>query len=302
MRLWNTLHRHFIPSRENVYRPGILGGASVVFFLVVTLMVEGFLVASMAARESDGSFLSAVIASDIVTFTNTQRHESSLHDLHENALLDDAAHAKALDMASRGYFAHIGPGGVLPWVWITSAGYDYQFAGENLAVRFQDSKDVVNAWMASPTHRDNILGAAYTDVGIGVAQGVYQGQPATFVVQYLAMPRATATTGTSAAAVGLSQSAQSFMQSIGRQFVRLESDPVRSADWILCGIVALFLIALGISFFFHIDVQSHELLAGGALVLALAGVFLLSNIRFLTIPGVPQTAGIIDSGGIQGRE
>jgi hypothetical protein len=78
------------------------------------------------------------------------------------------------------------PDGKQPWYWFDLVGYPYTYAGENLAVNFTDSKDVENAWMASPTHHANLVKPQYTQVGIGVAQGRYQGKEATFVVQFFA--------------------------------------------------------------------------------------------------------------------
>ena len=294
MQLWKNLHERCVPSKENAYRPSILGRASVAFFLATVLAVEGFLVASVAAQQSDGSFLSAVIASDIITFTNSARQTNAQGTLQEDMRLDTAAQAKADDMARQGYFAHVSPDGTLPWVWITSAGYDYQYAGENLAVRFSDSKDVVNAWMASPTHRRNLLDPNFTTIGVGTAQGMYQGRPATFVVQFFASPKPGAGSPSSnSAAVALAQPANSFMQSLGRQMVRLLSDPVRLADWALGGIAVLFLLAVALAFFLHIEVQAHDLLAGGTIVAAIALLALCANMHFLSPTITPQTAGVI---------
>jgi len=92
-------------------------------------------------------------------------------------------------MASKGYFAHYSPSGLSPWYWFTKAGYSYKKAGENLAVNFKDSDDVVRAWMNSPTHKANIVKEGYTEIGIGIAEGVYQGKKATFVVQLFAAPQ-----------------------------------------------------------------------------------------------------------------
>jgi len=130
----------------------------------------------------------AVIQSDVIALTNDERTENDLGVLTENPTLDKAAQAKANDMAAKGYFSHTGPDGQPPWHWFVEAGYDYHYAGENLAVRFDDSKQVVDAWMASPTHRANIVKPVYTQIGIGVADGMYQGLPATFVVQFFGTP------------------------------------------------------------------------------------------------------------------
>jgi len=67
--------------------------------------------------------------------------------------------------------------------FIKSSGYTYALAGENLAKNFTDSGGVVNAWMASPTHRDNILKSGYRDVGFAIVNGVLNGEETTLVVQ-----------------------------------------------------------------------------------------------------------------------
>jgi len=127
---------------------------------------------------------------EVIALTNTERTKVGDAGVVENASLARAAQNKANDMATKGYFSHVGPDGKEPWVWISEAGYQYRFAGENLAVRFDESSDVVNAWMASPSHRANIVKPVYTEIGIGVAQGIYEGVPATFVVQYFGTPAA----------------------------------------------------------------------------------------------------------------
>lgn len=143
---------------------------------------------ALGITSSGPTFTAAVLHSDIVAFTNIERAHSELSSLTESSVLNAAAQAKANDMAAKGYFSHTGPDGQLPWHWFVEAGYDYRYAGENLAVRFSDSREVVNAWMASPTHKANIVKSQYQEIGIGVAEGVYQGMPATFVVQFFGTP------------------------------------------------------------------------------------------------------------------
>ena len=178
----------FIPCVLNHYRPHILGRAGIIVLVALMLVAEGYLVTSVVVRQAGGNFLAAVEQGALIALTNGDRSSYRLHPLSESKLLDAAAQAKANDMAAKGYFSHVGPDGTEPWSWIAAAGYKYDYAGENLAVHFADSSDVENAWMASPTHRANILKPQYTNVGIGIAQGTYQGQPATYVVQYFGSP------------------------------------------------------------------------------------------------------------------
>ncbi len=86
-------------------------------------------------------------------------------------------------MAENEYFAHTSPEGVTPWYWFEKVGYDYNFAGENLAVNFTEAERVDQAWMDSPSHRRNIINERFEDIGIATAEGRYRGRRAYFVVQ-----------------------------------------------------------------------------------------------------------------------
>jgi hypothetical protein len=64
----------------------------------------------------------------------------------------------------------------------------YAHAGENLAIHFTDSTEVVEAWMKSPTHRENIVNGKYTEIGVGTAKGTYEGYDTVYVVQLFGAP------------------------------------------------------------------------------------------------------------------
>jgi hypothetical protein len=113
------------------------------------------------------------------------RIEQKENTLAINQTLVEAARMKAEDMATKGYFAHTSPDGVTPWYWLDTAGYAYSYAGENLAINFVNSEDVVDAWMNSTGHRANILNKYFSEIGVGVAKGTYEGEEAIFVVQLL---------------------------------------------------------------------------------------------------------------------
>ncbi len=275
---WEKFAHHFIPSHHNAYRPHILRKPWLLFFLAVILAAEGFLVANLAVRQSSDVFLAAVFPSAIISLTNTQRAQYSAPLLAEDAQLNHAAQAKAEDMAARGYFAHIGPDGQEPWSWILGAGYDYRFAGENLAVRFVDSSDVLEAWMDSPSHRANIIKPAYSAIGVGVAQGFYEGQPATYVVQYFASPMQQGAAVTSADAPHVN---------LPGQLVRMMGEPRSTTFWILMGVASMLLVAVLLGFFIHIHIQPTALLMGGAFVAVFALSLVAVNTRFLKTTATP---------------
>jgi len=177
-----------IPHVENDFRPtmlqrGAMAGMSLLIFF-------SFLLANTQALmwlDSDwlvGTILPAVV----VDLTNNERAAVAARPLVRSAVLDRAANLKAADMAAGEYFSHDSPKGITPWHWFREVGYVYAHAGENLAVYFSDSDEVVEAWMDSPTHRANIVNNTYQEIGIGTAKGKYQGYNTVFVVQLFGTP------------------------------------------------------------------------------------------------------------------
>lgn len=134
------------------------------------------------------SFFAAIFPEVLVMRANFDRGDEGEDALSINPLLQAAAEAKAADMAAKGYFAHTAPDGTPPWYWLHQAGYQFVAAGENLGVNFTESDTLHNAWMLSPSHRRNLLNRRFTEIGIGMAEGIYKGRPATFVVQFFGRP------------------------------------------------------------------------------------------------------------------
>ena len=193
MRRWlNRIHDYLFPHERNGYRPHFFSWRSIVGITAIVLFfcTAYFAVTTVVFHRTN--FLSAVLPGALTVLTNQDRAANGVGQLVENPLLDQAAQEKAADMAAKGYFAHVAPDGKTPWYWLNRVGYDYTYAGENLAVNFTDSTDVENAWMHSPTHRANIVKGSYTEIGIGTAQGMYEGQETTFVVQFFGRPQPTA--------------------------------------------------------------------------------------------------------------
>lgn len=126
---------------------------------------------------------SGITETNIFNLTNSQRASNGMGGLGWNYKLASAARAKAQDMIDKDYFSHTSPDGRTPWSFITSAGYNYIYAGENLAMNFSTSEETVNAWMNSGGHRANILSGNFTELGVGVVSGEYQGYQTTVVVQ-----------------------------------------------------------------------------------------------------------------------
>ena len=167
--------------------PYLAGGVTIGVFSIVSIVLFG--ASWFQTMLLSGNNFAAVISAVLVDLANADRQDSGAGTLAVNDKLTAAAQAKANDMATKGYFSHNGPDGREPWVWIRDAGYDYQYAGENLAIQFSDSIAVERAWLASPSHRANLLNEQFSEIGIATAYGTYQGQPTTFVVQMFGTPR-----------------------------------------------------------------------------------------------------------------
>lgn len=132
--------------------------------------------------------VSTVLPAVVVSLTNEERANLSEAPLRRSAVLDAAAQMKANDMAKNQYFAHYAPDGTSPWYWFKQADYTFAYAGENLAIHFTDSSEVVDAWMKSPKHRENIVNNNFTEIGVGTAKGTYEGYDTVYVVQLFGTP------------------------------------------------------------------------------------------------------------------
>jgi hypothetical protein len=133
-------------------------------------------------------FATDISVEKLFQLTNEQRQKNGLATLSYNDKLSAAAAKKAADMFAKNYWAHYGPDGASPWDFILSSGYKYEYAGENLAKNFLFSQGVVDAWMNSPTHKENILKPDYSEVGYAIVNGVLNGEETTLVVQMFGKP------------------------------------------------------------------------------------------------------------------
>lgn len=196
MRSLHSLLAHlFHPQRSNNHRARILHPE--VLGVLVAFMCITIGVAQYGSHNKDflGSILgyaSDITVDKVVAATNAERAKYGLAPLQYNSTLSAAALAKGQDMFNNQYWAHTSPTGKEPWAFIQDAGYVYQVAGENLARDFMTTPDMLLAWMASPTHKANIVNARYEDIGVAVINGNLSGIDTTLVVQMFGKQRVTA--------------------------------------------------------------------------------------------------------------
>lgn len=181
----------FIPCRENKYRPKFLEG-KFLFYYAILLLVLKIIIVPFFLYFPKTIFFADLTKTALVEFTNTTRESLGFQALKENPILNEAAYLKAKDMLEKDYFAHNSPEGITPWYWFQKIGYNYNFAGENLAIGFLDSEEVNQAWLDSPSHRRNLLNPNYNEIGIAVIKGEFQGRETAVVVQLFGAPKVQA--------------------------------------------------------------------------------------------------------------
>lgn len=173
----------FAPHPHNNHKAKILWPRSLAILLGIFIMGRSMIDIFAGIKPGVLGYASQIDPLKIVALTNKEREGYNLPDLRINQELNAAALAKVADMFEHNYWAHVSPTGVEPWYFITKANYEYQHAGENLARDFSNPQDIVVAWMASPTHRQNILDSRYQDIGVAVMDGYINGVETTIVVQ-----------------------------------------------------------------------------------------------------------------------
>lgn len=174
----------FFPNEKNNHRAKILHNSSL-FLIAIFLFGITYFTHFIKSSYPDVLGVSYSISeNDLLTRVNEERKSKGLSPLSHSTELSDAAQKKASDMFTKDYWAHFAPDGTTsPWQFIRSSGYNYQFAGENLAKGFSDSDSIVSAWMSSPTHRDNILSSHYKEVGFAIVTGNLKGEETVLVVE-----------------------------------------------------------------------------------------------------------------------
>ncbi|OGY38904.1 MAG: hypothetical protein A2418_01765 [Candidatus Brennerbacteria bacterium RIFOXYC1_FULL_41_11] len=188
------LKNFFLPTEFNQNLPFSLRPKSLAIVVVLALIIKSFAFVSWFAF-FEQPFFADIVSGLIVHLSNQERQSSGLSPLKESSILDKAAQDKALDMLAKNYFNHNAPDGTLPWYWFSKNGYAYKYAGENLAVDFFESEDVVKAWMNSPTHKFNIMNNKYQEIGVAVVKGSLQGRETTLVVQLFGTPKTVISQG-----------------------------------------------------------------------------------------------------------
>lgn len=177
------IHHIFIPHASNNHRAKILHPSVLMLFITILILIHAVFRLVGVFKPGVLGTTTSISVDRLVELVNQKRTAAGVKPVKVNDQLTQAAYKKAEDMFAKNYWAHTSPTGREPWAFISDAGYTYRYAGENLAKDFDSADAVVDAWMKSTSHRDNLLQPNYNDMGIAVVQGTLNGYATVLVVQ-----------------------------------------------------------------------------------------------------------------------
>lgn len=124
--------------------------------------------------------IAAQVEAEVLRLSNIEREKIGLNSLSTNTTLAETARAHSRDMLDRDFFSHDNPDDCSSSCRATAAGYRWQTVGENIYMMSgwdltpeEAAIMIVNGWMSSPGHKENLLKPSYLESGIGI---VVQGE------------------------------------------------------------------------------------------------------------------------------
>lgn len=311
MKLFHTLKHDFVPHKGNNHKPHFLRSEAMFTTLLLMMVVELLFLGQILFVFNKTGLLANILPGVLTLLTNEDRAQNNAGALTENLLLTQAAQIKANDMAARGYFSHVNPDGQQPWYYFDMVGYKYKYAGENLAVNFFESEDVARAWMNSPTHRANIVNQNFTEIGIGVANGVYQGRNTVFVAQLFGTPlsipkvaiastpqnvtatptpvpkpepenvlgEATVTTATTKQVVK-QEAKETIKTAVVTEVEKAVASPRKSAAYVYGGVAVLTLFSLMLIMFVRSELRHPFVMMRGLVMVSVVVALFLVNVKY----------------------
>lgn len=123
---------------------------------------------AVTSRESQPLEI-APVERELVELINAERQRAGRDALTIDARLMDAAAAHSIDMAGSGVFSHQGSASNGPEERVQDAGYRWRYIAENIGCGQDSPRRIVESWMQSRGHRENLLSDEARDVGVGLA-------------------------------------------------------------------------------------------------------------------------------------
>lgn len=179
-----SLGHYLYPRYSNDHKAKLLHPSSLIVVALMLLFYQLFLQGTSSIGVKILGYAANISPEEVVRLTNDKRRAAGLSELRQSTTLTEAAKAKGEHMLANDYWAHTAPDGTEPWKFFTDFSYKYRYAGENLARDFSNPQSAIDAWMASPSHKENMLSTKYTEIGIAVVEGDLAGVDTTLIVQF----------------------------------------------------------------------------------------------------------------------
>jgi len=185
----NSFRNFFLPCHITKKRAHLIKHNFFVLYSGIFLFFILSINASQRLLPGVLGYASSIKITELHQATNDYRVRNDLPKLILSAQLSKAAEEKAKYMFEKNFWAHTAPDGTEPWAFFVMKDYSYMYAGENLAKNFADARSVVDAWIASPTHKENLISSNFQEVGYAVMDGILDGKETTIVVQFFGTPK-----------------------------------------------------------------------------------------------------------------
>lgn len=121
---------------------------------------------------------------EIIRLINKERTKAGVKKLKVSKSMKKYTILRSQDMSKEKYFGHSSP---IYGRWanlLYSSEYRFSYAGENLAAGFTKAEHFVEAWMASPSHRKNILNPKFTKTSVTIIEGKSTNRYRTYATQW----------------------------------------------------------------------------------------------------------------------
>lgn len=109
------------------------------------------------------------LANEVIELVNAERAKHGLSAVSYDKGAECAANVRAKETET--LFSHTRPNGTRCFSALDECGVSYRGAGENIAMGQSSATEVMNDWMNSEGHKENILNPSFTKLGVGVHKG-----------------------------------------------------------------------------------------------------------------------------------
>lgn len=191
------LKNFFIPHEGNDYHPHLLHTKRAFFYTGFFLSLKALVFVFALLIPSVVFVMPDVLEEEeqkLLTLTNNLRRDLGLAVLAPQVPLQISSLAKASDMAKYNYLSHVSPSEANLGNFLTDAGYNYQVAGENLAMGFSSAEEIFAAWLKSPSHYANLVDPDFTEFGVSLQPGLYNQYSTVYVAEHFGTPKQVSAT------------------------------------------------------------------------------------------------------------